>query len=72
MNVHGLVDKYERRESPGGEAYYWASGHGLDFRSTDSGTDVHELKNGRITLTPLHFDLTSDPGLKRWRERLGR
>ncbi|MFI4898861.1 MAG: 5'/3'-nucleotidase SurE [Phycisphaerales bacterium JB059] len=71
MNVHGLVDRYERRESPGGEAYYWASGHGLDFRSTDSGTDVHELKNGRITLTPLHFDLTSHAGLDRWRQRLG-
>ncbi|MEZ6242590.1 MAG: 5'/3'-nucleotidase SurE [Phycisphaerales bacterium] len=71
MNVHGLVDKYERRESPGGKPYYWASGHGLDFRSTDPGTDVHELLAGRITLTPLHFDLTHPPGLERWRGRLG-
>ena len=71
MNVHGLVDKYEQRQSPLGAPYYWAAGHGLDFRSTDSGTDVHELKNGRITLTPLKFDLTSQSGLARWRERLG-
>lgn len=71
MNVHGLVDSYERRQSPGGEPYYWASGHGLDFRNTDPGTDVHELKNGRITLTPLKFDLTSQPGLARWSQRLG-
>lgn len=71
MNVHGLVDKYERRESPDGAPYYWASGHGLDFRSTDPGTDVHELLAGRITLTPLHFDLTHAPGLDRWKARLG-
>ncbi len=70
MNVHGLVDSYERRESPGGKPYYWASGHGLDFRSTDPGTDVHELMAGRVTLTPLHFDLTSPSGMERWRSRL--
>src|SRR5262249_37795766 len=26
MNTHGLVDSYERRMSPAGEAYYWATG----------------------------------------------
>ncbi len=72
MNVHGLVDKYEKRQSPNGEPYYWASGHGLDFHNTDDGSDVFELKNGRITLTPLHFDLTSGPGLERWNARIGR
>ncbi len=72
MNVHGLVDSYERRESPDGTPYYWASGHGLDFRSTDAGTDVYELMAGRITLTPLQFDLTHPPGLDRWSGRLGK
>ncbi len=70
MNVHALVDKYEHRHTPNGEPYYWASGHGLDFRETDEGTDVHELMNGRITLTPLHFDLTCRSGLERWNARI--
>jgi 5'-nucleotidase len=71
MNTHALVDKYERRVSPGGDVYYWAAGHGLDFRGTDAGTDVHELMERRVTVTPLAFDLTRHDRLKFWRERLG-
>ena len=53
MNTHGLVDKYERRVAPGGEVYYWAAGHGLDFRNTDEGSDVQGLFKRYITVTPL-------------------
>jgi 5'-nucleotidase len=71
MNIHALVDKYERRLSPGGEVYYWAAGHGLDFRGTDAGTDVHELFERKITVTPLAFDLTRHDRLAFWKERMG-
>lgn len=71
MNTHALVDSYERRVSPGGEIYYWASGHGLDFRGTDAGTDVHELFERKITVTPLAFDLTRRERLAFWKERIG-
>lgn len=71
MNTHALVDKYERRLSPGGEVYYWAAGHGLDFRGTDAGTDVHELFERKITVTPLAFDLTRHDRLAFWRDRMG-
>jgi len=64
MNTHGLVDSYERRLSPAGHVYYWASGHGLDFRSTDVGTDVQELMLRRITITPLCYDLTNHNELR--------
>ena len=40
MNTHGLNDKYERRVAPGGEVYFWAAGHGLDFRETNEDSDV--------------------------------
>lgn len=70
MNTHALVDRYEKRTSPAGEDYYWATGHGLDFRGTDAGTDVHELFERRITVTPLRFDLTNAERLGFWRERL--
>jgi 5'-nucleotidase len=70
MNTHGLIDQYEKRTNPSGEAYYWATGHGLDFRATDEGTDVQLLLQRHITVTPLWYDLTDAAGLRRWNERL--
>ena len=70
MNTHGLVDKYERRVAPGGEVYYWAAGDGLDFRTTDEGSDVHALFQRCITVTPLRYDLTKKSIMQRWRDRL--
>ncbi|MFO0832465.1 MAG: 5'/3'-nucleotidase SurE [Phycisphaerales bacterium] len=70
MNVHGLIDKYERRVSPMGDVYYWAAGHGLDFHATEEGSDVDLLLQGFITVTPLKFDLTEHATVKAWRERL--
>ncbi|HMN40987.1 MAG TPA: 5'/3'-nucleotidase SurE [Phycisphaerales bacterium] len=70
MNTHGLNDKYEKRTSPGGEVYYWAAGHGLDFRTTTEGSDVQELFNRCITVTPLRYDLTKKSIMDTWRDRL--
>lgn len=71
MNTHGLVDKYEKRMSPQKDLYYWAAGHGLDFRGTIEGSDVQALLRGKITVTPLRFDLTHHELIERWRDRLG-
>lgn len=70
MNTHGLNDKYERRVSPGGEVYFWPAGNGLDFRTTDSGSDAHYLAQGCITVTPLIYDLTATSHLETWKRRL--
>lgn len=70
MNTHGLVDRYERRVSPGGQVYYWAAGHGLDFHATAEGSDVDLLKAGCITVTPLDYDLTCHGSLESWRSRV--
>lgn len=72
MNTHGLVDAFERRVSPGGDVYYWASGHGLDFRTTDHGSDAQLLVQRCITVTPLHYDLTDYAALKQWQARMDR
>lgn len=70
MNTHGLIDSYQRRVSPAGEVYYWATGQGLDFHVTEEGSDVDELLNRSITVTPLWYDLTNHGSFERWRERL--
>lgn len=70
MNTHGLVDSYERRVSPMGDVYYWASGHGLDFHGTEPGSDVDLLLARSITVTPLMYDLTNYEQIDSWRDAL--
>lgn len=72
MNTFGLVDAYERRVSPAGDVYYWAAGHGLDFRDSSEGADVEYMWRGCITVTPLRYDLTDHASLEAWRARLAR
>ena len=71
MNTHGLVDRYDRREAPGGQVYYWASGHGLDFQAADPGTDVACIFERKISITPIRYDLTKKSAMDGWRERMG-
>ncbi|HVZ94443.1 MAG TPA: 5'/3'-nucleotidase SurE [Phycisphaerales bacterium] len=70
MNTHALNDSFERRVSPSGDVYYWATGHGLDFRGSDAGTDVDEMMKGRIAVTPLWYDLTNHAQLSGWKKAL--
>lgn len=72
MNIHGLNDRYERRVSPAGDVYYWASGDGLDFHGTDEGSDVHVLMHRCVTVTPLLYDLTRRAAIEPWRLRVER
>ena len=67
----GLVrsgEQYEKRVDPRGRSYYWA----LSDPVTHGGeheTDVSALRKGRVTLTPLDFDLTKRSALvemERW------
>jgi len=71
MNVHGLVDRYDRRAAPSGEPYFWASGNGLDFHALDDGTDVERLFARCTTITPLSYDLTDHNAMARWAGALG-
>ncbi len=70
MNTHALVDQYEKRSTPSGASYYWSTAHGLDFRGTDAGTDVHELFERKITITPLSFDMTAHDRIRFWTDRV--
>ncbi len=71
MNTHGLIDRFEKRVSPAGQAYYWSAAGGLDFHGTEPGTDVDLLFKRHITVTPLSFDLTASDSLRHWESKLG-
>jgi 5'-nucleotidase len=52
------VDTYEERKDPRGRSYYWNTSV-FTRGDTEEDTDVAALREGYITITPLHFDLTS-------------
>ena len=49
--------RYEKRQDPGGRDYYWALWSEPDQPPPEL-TDVNQLRQGNVTLSPLHFDLT--------------
>ena len=60
-------ERFERRTDPRGNVYYWLAGEtAIENGSLDS--DSQALKEQRITITPIHYDLTCDKDLKRLRD----
>lgn len=59
---------------PHGRKYYWVSGDPLtDVPPEEEGTDIAAIAEGRISITPIHLDLTDYSlleELKGWERRL--
>ena len=55
---------FERRNDPRGNTYYWLSGE-TPVEDSNPDTDSVALKENKITITPVHYDLTCDEELKR-------
>jgi len=47
----------EKRLDPRGREYYWI--HGEEMEDADDGTDIHALRLGYVSITPLSIDLTA-------------
>jgi 5'-nucleotidase len=61
LTRQGLVksqESYERREDPRGNSYYWLSGE-IQLASPEDSTDYHAVRDGYVSVTPLHYDLTA-------------
>ena len=52
-------EHYEKRTDPRRIAYYWLAGTGWP-KVDVIGTDMHALKDGYISITPLRYDLTDN------------
>jgi len=52
------ADSFEERQAPGGRTYYWMTGN---FTDVDKGEDTDEwaLRNGYVSVVPVHYDLTA-------------
>ena len=60
--------RLQKRIDPAGRAYYWLGG---DLPQDDmvEGTDVKAIADNKVSVTPIHLDLTADnllPVVKQW------
>ncbi|MFH1775992.1 MAG: 5'/3'-nucleotidase SurE [Candidatus Omnitrophota bacterium] len=46
-----------KREDPRGHEYYWLTGKAAWLKERD-GADIHAIKQKKISITPIHFDMT--------------
>ncbi|MCF8144692.1 MAG: 5'/3'-nucleotidase SurE [Deltaproteobacteria bacterium] len=57
-------ERFERRSDPRGHIYYWLMGETF-IENGNPNNDSVALKQNHITITPIHYDLTSESELKR-------
>ncbi len=51
-------DSYEERIDPYGRKYYWLQGTMEEEEGEDDTYDYYAVKDGYVSVTPVHFDLT--------------
>ncbi len=59
--------RIEERLDPRGRRYYWITGD--EVEDAEEGTDIHAIRNGRVSITPITIDLTASVDfdeLRRW------
>ncbi len=52
------INIFDKRTDPRGRVYFWMAGEPFDLDEDDPDTDVKAVKEGYISITPVHFDLT--------------
>ncbi len=60
LTVHGQADwqdQFDRRVDPHNRVYYWLTGRKRECKEPPN-TDDETLKAGKVSITPLHYDLT--------------
>ena len=54
-----FTDNYEKRVDPRGKVYYWMAGE-LITEAEDSNTDIAAVKNNKISITPVTYEMTKE------------
>jgi 5'-nucleotidase len=78
QGIRRYFDIFQKRTDPRGKTYYWLAGELLEdedveetFKSAvphDIPTDVQAIRDNKITVTPLQYNLTCDPDLHSLRD----
>ncbi len=72
MNVTRYGDRFEKRIDPFGREYFWLAG-GPPAAMAGHETDLSALEKGKVTITPLDYNMTRQAVLtemEQWRFRL--
>ena len=64
QDLVGHRDRYEKRNDPRGNVYYWLASE-TPVKESIPNTDLKALMENRITITPITFDLTDLKEMKR-------
>jgi 5'-nucleotidase len=62
-----IGDSLSERVDPRGKTYFWI-GPMRDEEPVRAGTDIHVVTNGKVSLTPIHLDLTNRAALRTLRK----
>lgn len=66
------VNSFEKRTDPRGRSYYWLGGDVVDVinESSKIDTDVAAIKESKVSITPIHTDLTNYRAIDNLKELL--
>jgi 5'-nucleotidase len=64
QGISRFEERFERRSDPRGNVYYWLSGE-TPIENGSPETDSIALKENKITITPIHYNLTCERELSR-------
>lgn len=64
-------DQLLKRDDPYGKPYYWIGGEKPGGDKELQGTDIWALANHKISITPIHLDMTNHALIERVREWAG-
>jgi len=64
QGISRYEERFERRNDPRGNVYYWLMGEKF-VENGNPENDSVALKQNKITITPIHYDLTCEKELER-------
>jgi 5'-nucleotidase len=56
-------DSIAKMKDPWGKPIYWIGGGSVTWTTAGEGTDIDAVRNGFISVTPLHLDITNQARL---------
>jgi len=62
----GFKDDFVKRQDPRGRDYYWMNGEFIE-RDISKDSDYNAVKNGYVSVTPIHYDMTDYKSLDLFR-----
>jgi len=63
MGRSRFIERFLKRLDPRGRTYYWLDGE-LEVHDDGDDIDIHAVRDGYVSITPIHLDLTAYDHLK--------